>query len=115
MATPPQCCRVKNGTGPVQMATPPQWVWSYVDAATKAVYGDRQFGLVAMLHSNINERRGVSYTVYADFGLVAGSLTKRDIEIQKNAEKRNAVAVYGTSIWQYLGTGNAIQCYTIQK
>ena len=41
----------------VQMATPPQWVWSYVDAATKAVYGDRQFWLVAMLHSNINERQ----------------------------------------------------------
>ena len=47
-----------------------------------------------MLHSNINERRGVSYTVYADFGLVTGSLTKHDREIQKNAEKRNAVAVY---------------------
>ena len=57
MATPPQCYRVKNGTGPVQRATPPQWVWSYVDAATKAVYGDRQFWLVAMLHSNINERQ----------------------------------------------------------
>ena len=57
MAAPPQCYRVKNGTGPVQMATPPQWVWSYVDAATKAVYGDRQFWLVAMLHSNINERQ----------------------------------------------------------
>ena len=28
-----------------------------MDAATKAVYGDWQFWLVAMLHSNINERQ----------------------------------------------------------
>ena len=59
-----------------------------------------------MLHSNINERRGVSYTVYADFGLVTGSLTKHDREIQKNAEEEkcsgsiyvHVVTVYRT--WQ---------------
>ena len=61
-----------------------------------------------MLHSNINERRGVSYTVYADFGLVTGSLTKHDREIQKNAEKRNAVAVYMYMQLQYIGRGNVM-------